>query len=135
MLPLTRSHLYGGGIKFLTTTGDIKYVRIFLAIAAIILLIAGINYMNLTTALGLRRTKEVGIKKAVGASREMLVAQFLVESLVLAFIAMALAMLFVELFLPEFNQLSGKQLVIEYSNPLFVALILTVTVIAGLLSG
>jgi ABC-type antimicrobial peptide transport system permease subunit len=135
LLPLTRSHLYGGGIKFLTTTGDIKYVRIFLAIAAIILLIAGINYMNLTTALGLRRTKEVGIKKAVGASREMLVAQFLVESLVLAFIAMALAMLFVELFLPEFNQLSGKQLVIEYSNPLFVALILTVTVIAGLLSG
>jgi hypothetical protein len=135
LLPLTRSHLYGGGIKFFTTTGDIKYVRIFLAIAAIILLIASINYMNLTTVLGLRRTKEVGIKKAVGASRKMLIVQFLVESLVLAFIAMALAMLFVELFLPEFNLLSGKQLIVEYSNPSFVALILTVTVIAGLLSG
>jgi len=57
--------LYGSGINS-DDDGDIKYVRIFLAIAAIILLIAGINYMNLTTALGLRRTKEVGIKKAVG---------------------------------------------------------------------
>lgn len=135
LLPLTRSHLYASGIKFFTTTGDIKYVRIFLAIAAIILLIASINYMNLTTALGLRRTKEVGIKKAVGASRGMLVVQFLVESLVLAFIAMALAILLVELFLPEFNLLSGKQLVIEYANPSFIALILLVTVIAGLASG
>jgi ABC-type antimicrobial peptide transport system permease subunit len=135
LLPLTRSHLYANGIKFFTTTGDIKYVQILLAIAAIILLIASINYMNLTTALGMRRTKEVGIKKAVGASREMLILQFLVESLVLSFIAMALAMLLVELFLPEFNLLSGKQLVIEYSNLSIVALILSVTVIVGLASG
>ena len=135
LLPLTQSHLYGSGVRFLATTGDIKYVRIFLAIAAIILLIASINYTNLTTALGLRRTKEVGIKKAVGASREMLILQFLVESLVLSFIAMALAMLLVELFLPEFNLLAGKNLVIGYSDPSFIALIVGVTIIAGLLSG
>lgn len=135
LLPLTETHLYGNGIKFLATTGDIKYVQIFIVIAIIILLIAGINYMNLTTALGLRRTKEVGIKKAVGASRRMLIFQFLGESLILSFIAMALAILLVELFLPEFNLLSGKQLVIEYSNPYFIGLIFMVTVISGLISG
>ncbi|HUI30620.1 MAG TPA: ABC transporter permease, partial [Candidatus Acidoferrales bacterium] len=68
LLPLTKVHLFGGNVKFLQGTGDIEYVRIFVAIAIVILLIASINYMNLSTALSLKRRKEIAVKKTIGAS-------------------------------------------------------------------
>lgn len=110
------------------------YVRIFILIAIIILLIASINYMNLSTALSLKRTKEIGIKKAVEANRKSLMMQFFGESMLLAFIALAFAILLVWLFLPEFNQLSGKNLVIRCHESYFICIALLITVFTGLIS-
>jgi putative ABC transport system permease protein len=135
LLPLTKIHLFGGNIKFLQATGDIAYVRIFIAIAIVILLIASINYMNLSTALSLKRRKEIAVKKTIGASRKKLVIQFLGESLILSSIAFMLAILLVEIFLPEFNTLSGKSLAIKYLDPSFIILSLAVIVVTGLASG
>jgi putative ABC transport system permease protein len=135
LLPLTKIHLYGGNIKFLETTGDIKYVKIFIAIAFIILLIASINYMNLATALSLKRTKEVGIRKTIGAKRSTLLLQFLGESFILSFIAYYLAILLVEFLLPEFNYLTTKKLSIKIFEPYFICLSSLVIIVTGLISG
>jgi putative ABC transport system permease protein len=135
LIPLPKIHLYGSDIKFLDTTGDKKYVQIFIAIAVIILLIASINYMNLSTALSLRRTKEVGIKKTVGAYREKLIFQFLGESFFLSFISYCFALLLVGLLTPEFNFLTGKQLSINFSDLSFIGLSCLVIIITGLISG
>jgi putative ABC transport system permease protein len=135
LLPLTDIHLYGGNIKFLETAGDIKYVQVFSLIAIILLLIASINYMNLSTALSLRRTKEIGIKKALGANRKSLVLQFFGESLLHSFLALCFALLLVKLSLSEFNALSGKELAIRYIEPQFIALSLAIALLTGLISG
>lgn len=135
LLPLTKIHLYGSNIKFLKSTGDIKYVQIFIVIAVIILLIASINYMNLSTALSLKRTKEIGIKKTVGANRRTLIIQFFGESLLLSCMALGFAILLVLFFLPEFNQLSGKKLVIRYHEPYLACIAFLITLITGLISG
>jgi len=135
LLPLTKVHLFGGNVKFLQGTGDIEYVRIFVAIAIVILLIASINYMNLSTALSLKRRKEIAVKKTIGASRRKLVVQFLGESLIVSSLAFVVAVLFVELFLPEFNALSGKRLTIMYLDPSFILLSLGVIIVTGLASG
>jgi putative ABC transport system permease protein len=135
LIPLTKIHLYGSNLKFIETTGDIKYVQIFIAVSIIILLIAGINYMNLSTALSLRRTKEVGIKKTVGANRNILVIQFLGESFILSFISYCFALFLVELLMPEFNNLTGKELSISYFNLSFIALSFFVILVTSLISG
>ena len=135
LIPITKIHLYGNDIKFLEPTGDIKYVHIFLIVAIIILLIASINYMNLSTALSLKRTKEVGIKKTVGASRKSLILQFFGESLLLSFFALCFADLLVILFLPTFNQLAGKRLELSSNLPIFITISFLITVITGLISG
>jgi putative ABC transport system permease protein len=135
LIALSDIHLFGNNIKYLETTGDIKYVRIFIAIALIILLIASINYMNLSTALSLKRTKEVGIKKTIGANRNKLILQFFGESLFLSVIAYCLAILIVEIILHEFNLLSGKNLAIGFSEPFFIILSLIIVIVTGLISG
>ena len=135
LIPLDKIHLYGKDIRFLQSTGDIKYVKIFLAIALIILLIASINYMNLSTALALKRAKEVGVKKTVGASKSVLIIQFFAESLLLAFIAYIFSILLVVLFLHEFNFLTGKELVIKPFEPFFLLLSIFVVVFTGFLAG
>jgi putative ABC transport system permease protein len=135
LIPLTKIHLYGSNIKFIETTGDIKYVKIFIAIAIIILLIASINYMNLSTALSLRRTKEVGIKKTIGANRNKLILQFLGESFFLTFISYCFAILLVEIFISEFNFLTGKKLSISIFDSSFIFNSFLVIVVTGLISG
>jgi putative ABC transport system permease protein len=135
LFPLTKIHLYGNSIKFLETTGDIKYVQIFVIIAIIILLIASINYMNLSTALSLKRTKEVGIKKTVGANRNRLILQFLGESFFISLISYCVAIMFVELLIPEFNFLTGKKLSINFFDLSFISLSFLVIVITALISG
>ena len=135
LLPLTDIHLHGSGVKFLEAGGDIKYVRIFTVIAVIILLIASINYMNLSTALSLRRTKEIGIKKALGANRKSLILQFFGESCLLSLLALGFALILVKLLLPEFNMLSGKHLAINYSELPFMVLSLGVAFLTGVVSG
>jgi len=135
LLPVTKIHLYGNNIKFLSTSGDIKYIYIFSVAAFIILLIAGINYMNLSTAFSLKRTKEVGVRKVAGASRNLLVRQFLGETIILSFIALILAVVLAQLFLPSFNRISGKSLSIPHFSPIFILGTLLVWFIISFFSG
>src|SRR6186713_878892 len=106
--PLTAIHLYSDLSGEPEELGSISYIYIFSAVALFMLLIACINYMNLTTARSARRAKEIGIRKVTGSSQWLLVAQFLVESTLTAFIALVLSIGLIALFLPMFNSLSGK---------------------------
>jgi ABC-type antimicrobial peptide transport system permease subunit len=115
--------------------GDINVVRILSLIAVFILIIACINFMNLSTAQSARRAREIGIRKVAGASRRKIIFQFLGESLLIVLVAHVIAMIFVELLLPAFNNLSGKQLSVNYhSAGLYLGLI-TVILFCGFLSG
>lgn len=133
--PLTDIHLYSKFEVDIGTPGDIKYVYVFSAIALFVLLIACLNYMNLSTARSANRAKEVGLRKVVGANRGELMRQFLIESLVLTFIGLALAVGVVLLSLSYFNTLTGKELSL-FDNPvLLVVGILGITIFIGVLAG
>ena len=135
LLPLKDIHLHGKKIKFLITTGNILHVYIFGTIAFLILMIACVNTMNLFTALSLKRTREIGIRKVVGASRKTLINQFLSETMGIAFLSLCLAIGLSQLFLPAFNQLSGKELAIPYFDFYFIGACILIALIAGVLSG
>ena len=115
--------------------GRIEYIQLFAVIAGFILLIACINFMNLATARSEKRIKEVGIRKTIGARRRALVIQFLGESTLVAAFALALAIVFTELALPSFNILTGKELFIQYSNPIYWLIALGFVLFTGLLAG
>lgn len=116
------------------TAGKMEYVRLFSVIAIFILLIACINFMNLSTAKASRRLKEIGIKKVMGARRPQLIFQFLTESILLAAFAMILAIVIVWGLLPQFNQLTGKEIRLGYEPGLILKLLIIV-LITGLASG
>ena len=127
--PLTRIHLYNfpGG-------GPITYVYIFSIIGALILCIACINFMNLSTARSMERAREVGMRKVVGSTRAQLVKQFLGESVLLSFISFILALILVQLLLPSVNKIVGKPLMLLHSgSPLFI--FLGMAILTGILSG
>jgi predicted permease len=129
--PLSRIHLYSlyGG-------GSILYIYIFSSIAVIILLIACINFMNLSTARGGTRAKEVGMRKVVGARRSHVIKQFFGESMLLSFVALCLAVGLVFLFLPSFNKLAQKSLSFDLSGNLTILLgLLGLTLLTGIVSG
>ena len=134
--PLRKIHLHSSNLAYFVSTGDIKYVYIFSIFAGIILLIACMNYINLTNALSLKRTREIGIKKVVGAQWIDLLFQYYGETLVLTLAASGIALLIIELFLPVVNQLFGKALSVDYSNPkllmTLIATILMTSIISGL---
>ncbi len=115
--------------------GRIAYVRLFSAIAFFILLIASINFMNLATAKATRRIKEVGVKKAVGAGRSALVAQYLGESVLMALISLVLAIGMVEVAIPQFNEITGKEVAFSIVDPTLFISVLGITVLTGLLAG
>lgn len=106
--PITSIHLYSNMTGEPEELGSMSYIYIFSAVAFFMLLIASINYMNLTTARSARRAKEIGIRKVTGSSRFHLVSQFLVESVMTALFALILALGLIALLLPTFNSLSGK---------------------------
>lgn len=114
--PLTDIHLYSDFAYDLSAPGDIRYVYIFGAIAVFMLLIAGINFMNLSTAGASQRAREVGVRKVLGSSRRSLAGQFLVESILLALIALLAATGLTVAGLPVFNHLSGKALTFGFSG-------------------
>lgn len=116
-------------------TGRITFVRLFGIVAGFILLIACINFMNLSTARSEKRAKEVGIRKVVGAQKMSLVGQFIGESILLAFIAGIFAIIAVQCSLGGFNKLTDKQLFIPYASPLFWLVGLGFVLITGLLAG
>ncbi|MCJ7580772.1 MAG: ABC transporter permease [Candidatus Aminicenantes bacterium] len=129
--PLSRIHLYS-----LRGGGNIIYIYIFSFIAVIILLIACINFMNLSTARGGTRAKEVGMRKVVGARRSHIIKQFYGESLLLAVIALTIAIGLIFLFLPSFNKMSQKTLSFDLGNNLTMLLgLLFITLFTGIISG
>jgi ABC-type antimicrobial peptide transport system permease subunit len=131
----TRYHLYSEFKNGINTGGSIDSVRLFLFLAIGILVIACINFMNLSTARSERRAREVGVRKAVGARRIALIQQFLGESLLMAFMALALATGLVTLLLPRFDDLIQLQLSLPFGNPWAWAAVLAVTVFTGVLAG
>ena len=114
--------------------GRIEYVRLFTIIAVFILVIACINFMNLSTAKAAERMKDAGIKKVMGASRVSLVAQYLGESLLMAAVATGVAVLLVVILLPRFNGITGKQLSLQVDSHMIAAALL-ITVLTGLVAG
>lgn len=115
---------------------DPKFLLIFGAIAILIVLIAAINFMNLATAQASKRAKEVGIKKMGGSSRGMLIAQFLSESFLLALLSLAIALIFIKISLPFFNNLLGANLVLNlFSNWYTVPVLILFSVVVGVLAG
>jgi len=134
--PVADMHLHSADIGFTGESGDIKYIYIFALIAFIVLLIGGINYVNLSTARATGRAREVGVRKATGARRGQLIAQFLVETIVQAFIALLIAVALVELFLPGFNQIVDRELAFLAGDWLFWVLpLLGLTILVGMLAG
>lgn len=115
--------------------GNKKYVFIFSIIAFFILLIACINFINLATARSEKRAREVGLRKVVGASRTQIIKQFFGESVILALISLVLALVLVQLFLPEFNDLTGKQLNFSIVNLEILFSLAAVTILVGILAG
>lgn len=115
--------------------GRIEYVRLFSLVAVAILLIACINFMNLATAQAARRAKEVGVKKSVGAERNSLIAQFLTESLVVALLAFLISLVAVWLFLPIFNSITEKEMVLPVAHPVILFGLLGISIFTGLIAG
>jgi predicted permease len=132
--PYADNYLYGKYENGVPAGGRIAYVKLFALIAFFILLIACINFMNLSTAKAAGRIKEVGVKKALGAGRYALILQFLGESLLMSFMSLLLASLAVALLLPGFSDLTGKQLAAGIDTRL-IAAVLGTTVFAGLVAG
>ena len=132
--PFSAAYLHGTYENGVATGGRIAYVRLFALIAGLILVIASINFMNLFTAKASRRVKEVGIRKALGASRAALVGQYLTESVVMALLALVVAVGLVQLVLPQFSALTGKPLVLRW-EPQLVGASLALALGTGLLAG
>ena len=129
------SYLYPNWDNGKQAGGRIEYVRIFSVVAIIILLIACINFMNLATARSLRRAREIGVRKVVGAGKRQLVAQFIGESTFVSFLAILLSLLIVALIIPSFNELTDKKLSIDLTDPSFLLILLGLTVVTGVISG
>lgn len=115
--------------------GRIEYVRIFTIVAVFVLIIACINFMNLSTARASKRAREVGVRKAVGARQNSLFAQFMAESFLIVAIAMLLALLLTWLLLPAFNALTEKSIVLHLLDPTLLLTLLAILVFTGLLAG
>lgn len=132
---LERWHLYSNYVNGKDTEGLLEYVRIFTLIGILVLLIACINFVNLTTARSEMRAREVGVRKAIGSEKKQLVFQFLMESFFLISIAFVLSLLLVQVALPWFNLLTQSQLEMPYGSPVFWTLMLGLVLITTLVAG
>ncbi|MEM1338820.1 MAG: FtsX-like permease family protein [Bacteroidota bacterium] len=134
--PLTDINLYSNNIAFEAgKRNDIKVISIFGIIAVFILVIASINFVNLSTAKSANRAKEVGIKKVVGSSKNYLIGQFLTESILITFIAFIIGTALSFLIMPLFREISGKALQIPWTNPWFTLSILIGSLVVGFIAG
>lgn len=134
--PLTAIHLQSNRIAELAANGNLQYVYIFSAVAALILLIACVNFMNLSTARSTNRAREVGVRKVLGSPRGALVLQFLTESVIVTLTAAIIAVLISLFLLPVFNRLSGKELsitasMLPYGLPALCLIVVLIGCIAG----
>ncbi len=135
VFPMSHWHLYSDFENGKNTGGMIEYVRLFSIIAVIILLIACINFMNLSTARSEKRAKEVGIRKTLGSNKNQLIAQFFCESFILTLIAFVLSIIAVALLLPSFNLLVDKQLSLHITQPLFWVMALGIILFTAFVAG
>ena len=135
MHPMKDWHLFSDFKNGVATGGFIEYVKMFSIIGMLVLLIACINFMNLSTARSEKRAREVGIRKAVGSQRRNLIFQFLIESVVITFVGFVLSILFVELALPAFNTLTKTTLRIPYDNAIFWLIMAVYVLVTGILAG
>ena len=133
--PMSRWHLFSDYKDGVNTGGDIRFVWLFGLIGAFVLLLACINFMNLSTARSEKRAKEVGIRKAIGSQRGQLVGQFFSESLLATFIAFGCALLLVCLALPYFNDVAGKRISVAWATPWFWLGGIGFTLFTGLIAG
>jgi putative ABC transport system permease protein len=133
--PMSKWHLYSEFKNGVNTGGAIEYVWLFGIVGMFVLLLACINFMNLSTARSEKRAKEIGIRKAVGSLRNQLIIQFFCESLLMAALAFALSFLFVWMILPFFNAVADKKVIILWSNPLFWLMSICFTLFTGLIAG
>ena len=134
-IALTDIHLHSGRSPEFSTVNDIKNVYILGAIAIILLVLASVNFMNLSTAHSLKRSKEVGIRKTLGSQRSGLIGQFLTESGLIAVGSLLFAIVIASVAMPFYNDLAGKELSIPYSNPFFWLILLVAALVLGLFSG
>lgn len=133
--PMDTWRLYDDFENGKVSGGRIKYVWMFGIIGVFVLLLACINFMNLSTARSEKRAKEVGIRKAIGSVRKQLVVQFLSESVIMAVLAFVFSIVLVLLFLPFFNQMADKQMSIPFSNIWFWLIMLVFIAFTGFISG
>lgn len=128
--PLTKIHLYrysGGGM--------INTIYMFILIASIILIIACINFMNLATARSAKRSKEIGLRKVMGANRKHIINQFVGESVFTSFLSLIVAVLLVTLILPSFNLFTEKELIFDFADPVIVGGLIVLTLFTGIIAG
>ncbi|MDB5130295.1 MAG: FtsX-like permease family protein, partial [Mucilaginibacter sp.] len=128
-------HLYSEFKNGKEAGGFIDYVKMFSIIGILVLIIACINFMNLSTARSEKRAREVGVRKAIGSQRKDLIFQFLTESILITIIAFLFSIIFTQLALPYFNTLIGSAITIPYANPLFWIIMILYIVATGLLAG
>ncbi len=133
--PYTEMYLYSNFENGKQDGGRIEYVRMFSIVAAFILVIACINFMNLATARSTKRAKEVGVRKVVGAGHRLLMGQFIGEAILIALMGMVLAIITVQALLPAFNALTEKKITLSLSDPAIGVTLLGLTLFTGLLSG
>jgi putative ABC transport system permease protein len=132
--PYSEQYLYGKYENGVQSGGRIEYIKLFSIIALFILLIACINFMNLSTAKSSGRAKEIGIKKAIGSTRKSLIFQFLGESMFMTSISLLVAIVLVMLFIPQFNEITGKHINISFDRNI-ILFILGIFVFTGIISG
>jgi len=134
--PLTDVYLHSHFTYDYSQRSDVRYIYIFSAVALFILIIASINFINLTTARAGSRAREVGIRKVVGAQRSLLVRQFLGESMLISFVAFLLSLVLAAALMPSFNVLSGKQFTISsFGSGSILPALLGIALLTGLVSG
>jgi len=135
LFPIEKWHFHSEFKNEESTGGKIRFVWMFGIVGSFVLILACINFMNLSTARSERRSKEVGIRKVLGSVRKQLVKQFLIESLLMVMIAFTMAIFLVVLSLPWFNDLSDKKMVIPWSNLYFIFISLAFIILTSILAG
>lgn len=133
--PMKKWHLYADWRNGFNTGGRIQYVWLFGIIGLFVLLLACINFMNLSTARSEKRAREVGVRKAIGSARSQLIAQFFSESFMVVVIAFVVSIILVILMLPYFNELADKKIQMPWLNPVFWGMALLVCLFTGLIAG
>jgi putative ABC transport system permease protein len=133
--PMDRWHLYNEFVNGKAITGRIQFIWLFVLIGIFVLLLACINFMNLSTARSEKRAKEIGIRKVIGSLKQQLIGQFLCESLLLTFIALFISLMLVYITMPFFNMLADKNMSVPFSNPVFWLFAVMFAFITGLFAG